>query len=179
LFAERAFAPVAIGGNIETLAEVGECFKRGGDKVVIGAAALENPGFITEIAMKYGSQAVVVACDVLEGEAVSGKTGQKAGFSPVRWAQEAECRGAGEIYLQSVALDGSLAGFPLSELREVAQAVGIPVVVGTGCGGWRDMRLAFEAGASGAVTSVVHHWSETAMMGFKRHLVEGGAQVRL
>ena len=177
-FASRCFAPITVGGHVSSISDVGVYFTRGADKIVIGRAALENPGFITEIAMKWGSQAVVVACDVLNGEVVNGRTGEKTGKTPIEWCLEAQERGAGEIYLQSVERDGSLGGYELDALRGISGTVGIPVIVGTGCGSWRHMQAAFEAGADGAVTHCVHHWTETALMGFKRSLLEAGVEVR-
>ena len=177
-FAGRTFAPVTIGGHVASVRQVGELLRLGADKVVIGRAALENPSLITEISLKYGSQACVVACDVLDGEVVHGATGRKTGKTPVEWAMEAERCGAGELYLQSVGRDGSLNGFDLPTLLECAAAIAIPVIIGTGCGSWRHIEEAFAAGANGAVTTCVHHWTETALMGFKDKLAAAGLPIR-
>lgn len=177
-FADRCFAPVTVGGSIADMAGVAGAFRLGADKVVLGRAALETPELVTRIAEKWGSQAVVVACDVAAGRVVSAADGREWPWSAVEWAVEAERRGAGEIFVQSRERDGSLSGFPVAELREIAAAVTVPVIVGTGCGGWRHMQEAFAAGADGCVTANVHHWPENALRGFKERLAETGVPVR-
>ena len=177
-FGRRCFAPVAMGGWIDGLETARLFFGMGADKLVLGRSAVRNPGLIEALALKYGSNAVTVACDVADGRAICAADGAETGFSPLEWCLEAERRGAGEIFLQSRERDGSLGGFPVAELREIAAAVTIPVVVGTGCGGWGHMREAFEAGAQGCVTTNIHHFTETAMRGFKQRLVEAGQPVR-
>lgn len=176
-FADRCYAPVSLGGNVETAADVRRLFQIGADKVVVGKAALKRPEFITELAVKYGSQAVVVACDVERGK-VRGLPDGHAEVSPEDWCREAEARGAGEIYLQSVERDGSLSGYDLPVLRRCVEAVGVPVTVGCGCGSWSHMQAAFEAGASGAVTTNVFHWTETTLRGFKDRLAAAGLPIR-
>jgi len=178
-FAERCFAPVTFGGHLSDMAGVSEMFALGADKVVLGRSALASADFPSRVAEKWGSQAVVVACDISAGRVVSAADGVVWPYSAVEWAVEAERRGAGEIFLQSRERDGSLGGFPVAELREVAAAVKVPVVVGTGCGGWRHMADAFDAGADGCVTANVHHWTEGALAGFKGRLSGAGVAVRV
>ena len=84
-----------------------------------------------------------------------------------RWLRT---RGAGQILLNSVERDGSLLGYDLDVLRSVAAAVACPVIVAGGCGSARHMCEAFQAGASGAATSVIHHLTDTSMRGFKQWL---------
>lgn len=175
-FADRCFAPVTMGGWIRSEDDVSRFFDLGADKVVIGRGAGEK-GFIEAVAHRWGCQAAVIACDVVGGR--SGRVHSVLEQSAEAFCQEAEARGAGEIYLQSVGRDGSLGGYDLPLLRRVVQAVGIPVTIGTGCGSWKHMQEAFEAGATGAVTTCVHHWTESALRGFKERLHGAGVPVRV
>lgn len=169
-YAERCFAPVTMGGWVGSVAGVREMFALGADKVVIGRAAGENPVLLTDIAEKYGSQAAVAACDV--------ENGLVMGRAPAEWACEAEKAGAGEVFFQSIDRDGSLSGYDLRTLGEIVEKVQIPVVVGGGCGGWRHMVDAFRTGATGCATSVIHHFTESALSGFKREIAKAGIPVR-
>ena len=184
-FADRCFAPVTMGGSIKNLDDVARFFDLGADKVVVGSILHSDINIIPKIACKWGCQAVVAGIETLNGEVMNGRTygaenpgQQKLGIGISAYARQLEAAGAGEIFLQCVDRDGSLAGFDLPCLGRVVRAVGVPVVVGTGCGGWRHMQEAFSAGADGAVTHCVHHWTETALMGFKRGLRAAGVQVR-
>lgn len=181
-FADRCFAPITMGGQIRSTGDVSRFFDLGADKVVIGSAALEDPDLVMQTAYRWGCQAAVVAVDVLNGEVVHGRTKLAAvtgkRTDPANYAASCEAVGAGEILFQSVDRDGSLGGFDLDTLERIVDRVGIPVTIGGGCGGWRHMQEAFEAGASGAVTTCIHHFPEAALRGFKERLHGAGVLVR-
>ena len=166
-YAERCFAPVTMGGWIRSWDDAHAYLDLGADKVVVGSYALENPSIICELASKMGSQSVVVAVDFPY------RTSE-----PVEWAKTAENEGAGELFVQDQSRDGSLMGYNLPVLREIAKSVNIPVVIGGGCGGWRHMKEGFEAGADGCVTSVIHHFTQTSLAGFKKALLAEGQEIR-
>jgi cyclase len=62
--ARELFIPLAVGGGIRTEADGAAAVDAGADKVSLNTAALTNPGLITTLANRYGSQAVVVPTDV-------------------------------------------------------------------------------------------------------------------
>lgn len=78
--AKRLFIPFTVGGGIRTLEEAAAVFAAGADKISINSAAIENPSLITEIAERFGSQAVVVAIDAKRccknGDAMARKIGK-------------------------------------------------------------------------------------------------------
>jgi imidazole glycerol-phosphate synthase subunit HisF len=178
-YAERCFAPVTMGGWVRSVGDARELFAIGADKVVISAGIMENPGLIGDLARKYGSQAVVAGLDCRQGMVETGKTGEKHDFTALEWAEKVETLGAGEIYLQDIERDGSLQGYNTEILREIAAAVSCPVVIGAGCGGWRHMADGFRSGAAGCVTSVIHHFTESSLGGFKAELSRHGLPVRV
>jgi cyclase len=61
--ARELFIPFTVGGGIRTLEEAAAVFSAGADKISINSAALADPDLITRIALRFGSQAVVVAID--------------------------------------------------------------------------------------------------------------------
>src|SRR5437868_14403429 len=61
--ARRLFIPFTVGGGIRSLADASAVFDAGADKVTINSAALQRPELISEIAARFGSQAVIVAID--------------------------------------------------------------------------------------------------------------------
>src|SRR5438552_3267737 len=65
--ARELFIPLAVGGGIRTDADAAAAIEAGADKVSVNTAALENPAFLTALASRYGSQAVVVAIDARRG----------------------------------------------------------------------------------------------------------------
>lgn len=61
--ARELFIPFTVGGGIRTLADAAAVFDAGCDKISINSAAVKDPALITQIADRFGSQAVVVAID--------------------------------------------------------------------------------------------------------------------
>jgi cyclase len=61
--AEQCFMPLTVGGGVRTLDDIRKLLLAGADKVSINTAAVKNPGFVREAALKFGSQCIVVAVD--------------------------------------------------------------------------------------------------------------------
>ncbi len=188
---ENCFVPVCVGGHIRTLEDVKWALNEfGADTVLINAEAHRNEHFISDISQKYGAQIITAGLDVVNDMRLVG-TGYmppvvrfeqgrtETGCYPHLWAALMERQGAGQIFLQSIDRDGSLQGYDLEILREVSDAVNIPVVVGGGCAGWWSMQEAFEAGADGCATSNIHHVTESTISSWKQKLQEAGVPVRV
>lgn len=137
--ANECFMPLGYGGGIRTFEQAQAILRLGFEKVIINSHALEQPGFITELANHFGSQAVIVSidvkCDLLGHAHVYGQAGSKnARRDPVAWAREVERLGAGEILLTSIDREGSWDGFDLDLVRSVTDAVQVPVIAQGGAG---------------------------------------------
>lgn len=152
--ANECFMPLAYGGGIRSLAEAEAVFKIGIEKVILNTAAVERPAVVSEIAATFGSQAVIVSIDVGRDLLGHAKVRTHAGtrscnLNPVDWARQAERMGAGEILLTSIEREGSWSGFDLDLVRQVADAVSIPVIAHGGAGSVVDIgRVVADAHAS-------------------------------
>ena len=182
--ARELFIPLAVGGGIRTEADAAAAVEAGADKVSLNTAALSNPGLITTLAGRYGSQAVIVAIDAKrEGErfAVYARSGSTAASrDAVEWAREAEARGAGEILLTSIDRDGTKVGFDCEMTAAVSRAVSIPVIASGGAGGLDHFVDVFTAGrADAALAASIFHYAETSVRALKQHLAHHGIPVRL
>ncbi len=60
---EVIFMPLTVGGGIRTLDDIRTLLKAGCDKVSINSAAVKNPDFVREAALRFGSQCIVVNID--------------------------------------------------------------------------------------------------------------------
>jgi len=185
--ARELFIPLAVGGGIRSEADAAAAVEAGADKVSLNTAALADPGLVTAVATRYGSQAVLVAIDAkreADGPhrfgvyARSGST--NAGRDAVEWAREAEDRGAGEILLTSIDRDGTKIGFDCPMTAAVSQAVSIPVIASGGAGSLADFVDVFTTGrADAALAASIFHYAETSVRSLKQHLQHRGIPVRL
>ena len=178
------FIPLTVGGGIRKLDDAAAAVEGGADKVSLNTAPLSNPALITQLADRYGSQAVVIAIDAKrDGErfAVYGRSGSTAASrDAVEWAREAEAHGAGEILLTSIDRDGTRSGFDCDLTAAVANAVAIPVIASGGAGGFEHFADVFTSGgADAALAASIFHFSEHAVEDLKAFLTTRGIPVRL
>lgn len=181
---KTCFMPLTWGGRIRSVADMRERFRRGADKITINTGALERPNLISEGAQTFGSQAIVVAIDVLRHpdartEVFSDGGRVATGVGPADWAREAEERGAGEIFLQSIDRDGTGRGYDLELIADVAAATSIPVIACGGVGTYEHYAAGIEAGASAVAAANIWHFKEMSDRGGKRALARAGIAVRL
>lgn len=172
------FAPLAVGGGIRSLQDVKELLRAGADKVVLGTAALEQPELINEIAQVVGSQAVVVSVDYRENMVLSHSGSRTAPYNPEDWARMAVSLGAGEILLQNVDRDGTLAGYCLWRIGNVSRMVGVPVIASGGAGTYEHMHEALQAGASAVAAGAMFQFTDATPRGAARYLADRGHEVR-
>ena len=196
--ADEVFIPLTVGGGIRTKEDVRETLRAGADKVSINTAALERPELITEGATAFGSQCIVISVDARRRYDEGGehyfevddgscwfectiKGGREGtGVDVIEWAKEAEERGAGELFVNSIDADGTKDGYDIPLTKAVCDAVSTPVIASSGCGGPEDMYEAFvDAGADAALAASIFHFDEYGIGECKRYLDEHDVPMRL
>lgn len=196
--ADEVFIPLTVGGGIRTKGDIKETLRAGADKVSINTGALENPSLIEEGARAFGNQCIVISVDArrrfdedgeyyeqVDGESVwfeaTVKGGREGtGRDVVAWAKEAEDRGAGELFVNSIDADGTKDGYDVPLMRAVSDAVSTPVIASSGCGGPEDMYEVFdEAGVDAALAASIFHFDEYSIRDVKEYLDERDVPVRL
>jgi len=151
--AGEAFIPLAYGGGITTIEEIKKLFYLGVEKVILNYSAVHNPLLVTRAAGLVGSQSVVVSIDVKKNifgkYKVHTKNGQeKTNHDPVQFARQMELAGAGEILLNSIDRDGTYSGYDLTLIKDISNAIGIPLVACGGAAALEDFPKAVQHGAS-------------------------------
>ena len=177
--------PFTVGGGIRSVDDASAVFDAGADKVAINSAALADPQLITQIAAKFGSQAVVVAIDARR--APDGvhfevkKTGGRdaTGRDAIEWARQAQEAGAGEFLVTSMDRDGTQDGFDMDLTRAIASVAHIPVIASGGAGSIEHFVEVFEpGGADAALAASIFHFGLIRMSDLKLYLRENGISVR-
>jgi cyclase len=176
--------PFAVGGGVQSVADMNDLLRAGCDKVSVNSGALRRPELLDEAALRFGAQCIVVAIDAratAEGFEVVVDGGRTpTGRDAIAWAREAERRGAGELLVTSIDRDGTRAGFDLPLLRAIRDAVDLPVIASGGAGTTADFVDVFErADSDAALAASLFHYAELEIVAVKRELAAHGIPVRL
>jgi imidazole glycerol-phosphate synthase subunit HisF len=179
----KCFVPLTVGGWVTTVDEARRLLRLGADKIVINTQAVREPALLTECALTFGAQCVVVGIDVRRE--TTGETRvwidrgrETTGLTAAAWAREAEGRGAGEILLTSIDREGTGRGYDLDLVREVAAAVSIPVIAFGGAFEWQHLVDGIRAGAEAASAANVFHFTEHSTKKAKDFMRAAGIDVR-
>ncbi|BCU71362.1 imidazole glycerol phosphate synthase subunit HisF [Stygiolobus caldivivus] len=174
--------PLTVGGGIRNIEDVSTILGNGADKVSINTAAVENKKLITEAALQFGSQAVVVAIDakkVGKEYVVFTKSGTyNTGLNAVKWAKEVEALGAGEILLTSIDRDGTREGYDIVLTKAISDSVNIPVIASGGAGKEVHFLEALKV-ADAALAAGVFHDGIIKIHELKMYLKSQGMEMRL
>ncbi len=182
--AEQCFMPLTVGGGIRKASDVRDMLLAGADKVSINTSAINDPRLISEAAETFGVQCIVVAIDAKRTEPGQWLVYTHGGRRPtsldaVRWAREAEERGAGEILLTSMDADGTKDGYDLGLTAAVADSIGIPVIASGGAGTLQHLADVLVTGHADAVLAAsIFHFGEYTIGEAKAYLAERGVAVR-
>ena len=182
--AEQVFIPLTVGGGIRTVDDFRRILSCGADKISINSTAIKTPELITEAALKFGSQCVVVAIDAkwngekyevfLNGGRVN------TGLDAIEWAAKAQKLGAGEILLTSMDADGTQAGYNIRLTKAVTDAVSIPVIASGGAGKLEHFAEAVtKADASAVLAASLFHYGQLTIDEVKKYMRAEGISVRL
>ncbi len=187
--ASEVFIPLTVGGGIRTLEDIRRMLNAGADKVGINSAAVFNPEFVSEAALRFGSQCIVVAIDAKKVSASGAAErweifthgGRKAtGIDAITWAEKMVNYGAGEILLTSMDRDGTREGFDLLLTRAISEAVSVPVIASGGVGNLDHLAEGVITGKADAVLAAsIFHFAEYTIHQAKEHMASRGIEMRL
>lgn len=182
--AEVCFMPLTVGGGIKSIDDIKILLAAGADKVSINTAGIENPDFIREAAAYFGSANIVVSIDYkfdgTKREVFSHGARKPAGLDPFEWAKKAEALGAGEIILTSIDREGMMSGYDLDFIRQVSDALHIPVIAHGGAGTLQHLKEGITAGkAEGIAAASIFHFTDQSPIKARLSLKDAGIDVRI
>ena len=187
--AETIFIPFSVGGGIRTLEDMRSVILAGAEKVSVNSGAVENPKIISEGAVAFGCQCVVLGMDVKKvgksakipsGYEIVIQGGRKyMGIDALWWAREAENLGAGEICLNSIDADGTQEGYELELTHLITTNVRIPVIASGGAGRKEDLLdVLTTAKADAALIASIVHYGTYTIAELKEYLSGNDVKVR-
>jgi cyclase len=169
--ANECFMPLSYGGGVSSFEQAAKIYSLGVEKIIFNTAAFVDSKLIKRVVEEFGAQSVVVSIDVYENLFRNKKVFVKSGTvstkeDPIVYAKKIELLGVGEIIINSINHEGTMKGYDLELVSEVAKAVRIPVVAAGGAGSLEDFKEAFRSGvqAVSAGSFFVFHGPNRAVL---------------
>jgi cyclase len=142
--ADEAYMPFSVGGGIKSFENAKSIFDAGTEKVILNNASFSNPQLITKIAEHYGNQSIIVSIDIkkniLGKYYIASENGsKKQNIDLMEYIDLVIEKGAGEIFLNFIDLDGTYQGYNIELIEKVNIKSSIPVIACGGASSIRDM----------------------------------------
>ena len=136
--------PLQIGGGIRSMHDVEGWLAAGITRVILGTAALSNPGFVREAARGFPGQ-IVVAADARGGKVATRGWADVSELTPAELGKRFEDAGVAALLFTDVDGDGLLGGLNVTATVALARTVSIPVIASGGVRGVSDIEALVDA----------------------------------
>jgi phosphoribosylformimino-5-aminoimidazole carboxamide ribotide isomerase len=164
-----ADVPVQLGGGLRDLDTIERYIDGGIGFVVIGTAAVKNPGFLHDACSAFGGH-VIVALDARDGKVATDGWSKLTGHDVVDLAVKFEDYGVEAILYTDIGRDGMLTGVNLDATVALARAVKIPVIASGGVATMEDIERLCSVQAEGVEAAVLGRSLYEGTLDFKAAL---------
>jgi phosphoribosylformimino-5-aminoimidazole carboxamide ribotide isomerase len=130
--------PVQLGGGIRDLDTIERYLDDGIGYVVIGTAAVKNPGFMKDACSAFGGH-IIVGLDAKDGKVATDGWSKLTGHEVLDLAKKFEDYGVEAVIYTDIGRDGMLTGINVDATVKLAQALSIPVIASGGLAGLADI----------------------------------------
>jgi phosphoribosylformimino-5-aminoimidazole carboxamide ribotide isomerase len=130
--------PIQVGGGLRDAESVAAVLDAGAQRVVIGTAALRDPGFLDEMLRLYGER-VVVSVDGRDGRVALAGWTEAGGEGVVEAVAALSDRGVARFLCTAIEVDGTMEGPALDELARIAAATEAQLIASGGVGSLADL----------------------------------------
>ena len=130
---------VQLGGGIRDLDTIERYLDAGLRYVIIGTAAVKNPGFLQDACTAFGGH-IIVGLDAKDGKVATDGWSKLTGHEVVDLAKKFEDYGVEGIIYTDIGRDGMLSGINIEATVKLAQALSIPVIASGGLSNLEDIR---------------------------------------
>jgi phosphoribosylformimino-5-aminoimidazole carboxamide ribotide isomerase len=130
--------PVQLGGGIRDLDTIERYLDAGITYVIIGTAAVKNPGFLQDACSAFGGH-IIVGLDAKDGRVATDGWSKLTGHEVIDLAQKFEDYGVESIIYTDIGRDGMLSGINIEATVKLAQSLSIPVIASGGLSNMADI----------------------------------------
>jgi phosphoribosylformimino-5-aminoimidazole carboxamide ribotide isomerase len=129
---------VQLGGGIRDLDTIERYLDAGLRYVIIGTAAVKNPGFLQDACNAFGGH-IIVGLDAKDGKVATDGWSKVTHHDVLEMAKRFEGFGVESIIYTDIGRDGMLTGINVDATVRLAQALSIPVIASGGLSNMADI----------------------------------------
>ena len=148
--ATAVLVPTQLGGGIRSIEIITKLLNMGIERVILGTVAVENKELVEQSCRKY-PDSIIVSIDAREGQVATRGWLKGTKLNAVQLAQEIACLGVRRFIYTDISRDGTLSGPNFAAIKELIDALGLPVIAAGGISNIADLRILKSSGAEGAI----------------------------
>jgi phosphoribosylformimino-5-aminoimidazole carboxamide ribotide isomerase len=168
---------VQLGGGLRDLDTIERYIDGGISFVVIGTAAVKNPGFLHDACSAFGGH-VIVALDARDGKVATDGWSKLTGHDVIDLASKFENYGVDAILYTDIGRDGMMTGVNIEATVALARAVSIPVLASGGIAGIDDIERLCAVESEGIAGAILGRALYEGQLDFKAALARADALSR-
>lgn len=145
-----------VGGGIRSMETIERYVSAGIDRVILGTAAVTQPGFLEEAAKAYGSK-IAVGMDLKDGYvAIKGWT-EQSGLTPWEFCERLQKIGIETIICTDISRDGAMKGTNHDLYRELMDRFSMNIIASGGVSSMEDVEKLARAKLYGAIIGKAYY----------------------
>ena len=141
---------VQTGGGIRTMDGIKSKLELGVSRVILGSAAADNTGLVSEAAKSFGNK-IAVGIDARNGMVATHGWEKTSTLTAVDFCKTMESFGVQTVIYTDIAKDGMMLGPNLEETSKIVNAVKINIIASGGISCFEDLENVRQTGASGVI----------------------------
>ena len=147
--------PIQLGGGIRDLDTIESYLDAGVAYVIIGTAAVKNPGFLSDASYAFPGH-IIAGLDAKDGKVAVEGWSKMTGHDVVDLAKKYEEFGVEALVYTDIGRDGMMTGINIEATLKLAQAIKIPLIASGGLNSIKDVETVCQKlvpeGVIGAIT---------------------------
>lgn len=163
-----------IGGGVRTMSVIDAYLNAGVDRVILGTAAVTNPGFVKEAVANFGDK-IVVGVDIKDGfVAIHGWT-ENSQFSYDEFCKKMEADGVKTLICTDISKDGAMQGTNVQLYRDLTQNYSMNIIASGGVTDLSDIETLRDVGVYGAIVGKAYYTGAISIRDAVDVATKGGA----
>jgi len=147
---KRVKIPIQVGGGIRQLATIEQLLEGGVMRVVLGTAAVENPGLVRKACHRFG-EAIIIGIDAREGYVATRGWQKKTDITAFELVQQMAVLGVRRFIYTDILRDGTLTQPNFEAIAELISKTSLPIIASGGVTSVSHLKRLFQLGVEGVI----------------------------